>query len=173
MPMKTLSMQRAASLLYVASLSTKVFVTPLLIATFYLLGCARLPGHCREFFKLSAEQQKAIFRTYPVEKQLDLYLCGMQVEPPDISFAYDIARGGQQHIPFLLDKLRTENYEPNKVHIIYIFRAMSVLGYLNGRHDVTEQIEHVISDMKLNQTKEQAKELLNEIRKDTDQTAVH
>lgn len=162
--------QHTAARLCVTSVGSKVLIAALLMAPLYLQGCALLPPDCAAFFRLDEEQQKAKFKTYPIEKQLDLYQCGMRMEPPEMDVAYDIAEEGPKNIPFLLERLKTESFEPNKVDIIYIFTAMSVLGKLDCRQDVIEQIEQVVSEMKFKQFREDAKKDLDKIKKNSCKT---
>jgi hypothetical protein len=60
------------------------------------------PPECRPFLNLPREQRHTEFRTYPIEKQLDVYLCAMKSEPPDLTLADDIANRGPEVIPFVL-----------------------------------------------------------------------
>jgi hypothetical protein len=107
-----------------------------------------MPSDCRDFYALTPEQRVAAFRTYPVEKQFELYRCGMRREPPDMGLALYIADGGEKAIPFLLDKLRTSDDEPTQSQIIDIFEAMSRRGYLQNRRDVVDQIRENVTRMK-------------------------
>jgi hypothetical protein len=166
MPIKSL-VQRTASRLIVVPVGGWVLIAALLVAPLYLQGCLLLHPECASFFSLDEKQRKEKIKTYPIEKQLDLYLCGMGMEPPYMEVAYDIAEEGPKNIPPLLKRLKAERYEPDKEHIIYIFTAMSVLGKLDCRQDVIEQIEQTISGMEVKRFRENAQRDLDEIKKNS------
>lgn len=102
---------------------------------------------CRAFYDLSPQQREAKVRASPVEKQLDLYWCGMFQEPPT-DFADDIADGGAKIIPFLLERLKVEESETDQDLIIHIFERLAIKGHLRGREDVAVQLRQVVSTMK-------------------------
>src|SRR5258708_7177643 len=56
---------------------------------------------CKEFFAQSIEQQETLFPTLPLERQLEIFRCGMYRRPPEIALAYDIAKGGEKIVPAL------------------------------------------------------------------------
>src|SRR5437763_1430786 len=68
-------------------------------------GCS-LPAECRNFSELTAEQRHAEFHSYPIERQLDVYLCMMKTEPPHSELADDIADRGTEAIPFVVAKMK-------------------------------------------------------------------
>lgn len=140
-----------------------VVAMALLLSSCY--GCPSLHSReCRSFFDMPREQRNSLFRTYPIEKQIKLYHCGMGWEPPYTEYAYEIAKGGERNIPFLLERLRTERSQLHQTDIIYIFRAMSVLGHLHGRQDIVVQLEQVVAEMWFGPVKEKAERHLQEIR---------
>lgn len=101
-------------------------------------------------------QRDVEFKTYSLERQLEIYHCGMAWQPQQLDYAFFIAEGGEKNIPFLLEKLKTEDSEVDKTEIFYIFRAMAVKGLLEGRQDIIEQLEQIITVMKIQPFKEQA-----------------
>ena len=119
-----------------------------LLAAPFLAGCAALSSDCTDFFGLDEAQRKEKFKTYPIEKQLALYRCAMQREPPNGELAYYIAEGGQGHIPLLLERLKSAS-EPDKADIIYVFKAMSILGKLDCRQDVVDQVEQAAAGLRV------------------------
>lgn len=145
---------------------------PMLILNILLLivschtGCNPLPAECRDFFlNQPAEQARAKFRTYPVEKQLDLYLCGMKVHPPRIGFAQDVAAGGEAVVPYLLERLKSDDDEYDQNNIIMVLEELSAKGHLRGRNDIVEQINQVVDAMKVEEFKEDARQRLQGIKK--------
>jgi hypothetical protein len=103
---------------------------------------------CRDFFEMPREQQEARFRNYSLEQQVDIYMCGMDMEPPTIEFAGEIADRGQSASPYLLQRLKTERSESGQEKIIYIFRWMADRGKLQNKQEVIEQLKRVNSTMK-------------------------
>lgn len=98
--------------------------TALLLSSCY--GCP-LPLHsreCQSFFDMPQEQRNSVFREYPIEKQLEIYHCGMGWEPPYTEYAYEIAAGGERNIPFLLERLKAERSELFQKDILRIRHAI-------------------------------------------------
>jgi hypothetical protein len=128
-------------------------------------GCSlTMPAECKKFYALPPQEQEVIFRTYPVEKQLDIYHCGMRaVYPPDITLAWEIASGGENNIPFLLERLKAERNISNQEDIIYVFQVMSKKGYLNCRRDVLNELKQVVSAMKYDDVRARNEQRLQEI----------
>lgn len=118
---------------------------------------------CKDFFAQSIEQQETLFRTFPLDRQLEIYRCGMYRRPPEIGLAYDIAKGGEKIIPALTKALREEKDEWMQNAIIDIFRVMSKDGHLRGKMEVVQQIRDTVSRMKASRIKEEAEESLKEI----------
>ena len=146
----------------------KAFVaSTLLIILSGCYGCPPtiLPRECREFFDLPSREQEAKFRAYPLQKQVDLYLCGMNREPPEIAYAAYIAEGGEKNIPYLLERLKSEKLEITQVRIIDIFTVLAIKGHLRARQDVVAQLEQVVSRMKYEPIRRQAQGYLEEIKK--------
>ena len=124
-----------------------------------------LPRECREFFALPSREQESKFRSYPVEKQVDLYLCGMNREPPEIALAAYIAEGGDKNIPYLLQRLKAEKLEISQTHVIDIFVVLSIKGNLRGRQDVVDELEQVVAKMKYQPVRLKAQTYLEKIKK--------
>lgn len=142
----------------------RLLLIPILISAGCISSCGvEMSQDCKAFFfDLTTQQQVNEFRKYPVEQQLELYLCGMRIEPPQIGFAWYIADHGEKVIPFLVDRLRQENDESKRRDIIYIFEAMARGGDLEGRQDIVEIIQQVISTMK--GSKEESEQMLARIK---------
>lgn len=146
-----------------------IVVSTLLILLNGCYGCPPtiLSDECGKFFELPSREQESKFRVYPVDKQVDLYLCGMNREPPEIAYAAYIAEGGDKSIPYLLQRLRAEPLEINQTRIIDIFTVLAVKGHLRGRQDIVIQLEDVISKMKYEPVKVKAERYIQDIKKNT------
>lgn len=135
-----------------------------LLASLFFRGCEQRPQDCRDVIDVSREQGYAKFRTYPIEKQLDVYLCAMHVEPPDLGLADEIAKQGEPVIPALIERLKSSEREIDQEDIIYVFEVMSDSGTLRGRKDVIADISQVIDNMKISQVKQASEERLKKIQ---------
>jgi len=125
-----------------------------------------MPAECKDFYAKTASEQQVVFRGYSVERQYRIFRCGTtQRHPPDIGLAGYIADGGEKNIPFLLEKLRTEESEPVRRYIIYVFELMSESGDLRGRHDVAAQVDQAVSKLTIPFLKEEGQESLEQIKK--------
>ena len=156
---------------YHRAMKYRAFVASgLLIILNSCYGCppAILPRECREFFALPSREQEAKFRAYPVEKQVDLYLCGMNREPPEIAYAVHIAEGGDKNIPYLLQRLKAEQLEITQTRIIDIFTVLAIKGHLRRRQEVVDQLEEVASKMKYAPVRLQAQKYIEEIKKNVE-----
>jgi len=125
------------------------------------------PRECREFFQLSSSERESRFRQYPLDKQVDLYLCGMNREPPESGYAAYIAEGGEQVIPYLLQRIKTEPLEITKARILDIFTVLAVKGNLRGRQDVIDELDQVVSNIKFGPVKSMAERYMDTIKKET------
>jgi hypothetical protein len=137
----------------------------LLVLMILATACTNQPHDCTEFFDLPVEQQAAEFQKYTSERQVDIYLCGASMEPADLSPASYIVAKGEKNIPFLLQRLKMERYENDKVKILYLFELLASRGYVKGRQDVFNQLEETVSAMKIGTFKAQGEEELKEIKK--------
>lgn len=135
----------------------------LMLMFLMLRGCEQRPQECRDVIDVPREQGYAKFRTYPLEKQLDVYLCAMHVEPPDMGLADEIAERGDSVIPTVVQKLKTAEREIDQEDLIYLFEVMSDRGLLRGRKDVIADITHVIDNMKISQVKQRSEQRLKKI----------
>lgn len=137
-----------------------------------LNGCYGCPPtilsrDCRAFFDLPSREKEVKFREYPVDKQVDLYLCGMNREPPEIAYAAYIAEGGDKNIPYLIQRLKAEPLEIEQTRIIDIFTVLALKGHLRGRQDIVVQLEEVVSKMKYEPVKLKAQRYVQEIKRNT------
>ena len=144
----------------------------LVLTLFWVITCGCNPlsrfemsAECKEFYNLSPQQRETEFQTFPIETQIDLYICGMKREPPDMWLAFKIAEGGEKTIPYLIEKLKTTKKDYELDNIIMVFEIMSEGGRLRGRQDVVEQIKQAISAMKNGTRKTLSQERLDKIEK--------
>lgn len=135
----------------------------LLLMFLMVRGCEQRPQECRDVIDVPREQGYAKFRTYPLEKQLDVYLCAMHVEPPDMGLANEIAERGDSAIRAVMQKLKTSEREIDQEDLIYLLEVMSDRGLLRGRKDVIADITQVIDNMKISQVKQRSEERLKKI----------
>jgi hypothetical protein len=123
-----------------------------------------MPAECKEFYSKPATQRVEVFKQYPVEKQYEIYKCGTtQKHPPDTGLAIYIAEGGEKNIPFLLEKLKTEDSEEMRRNVIFVFELMAGRGYLRGRKDVAVEVENAVAKMTIPFLKELSEESLKKI----------
>jgi hypothetical protein len=125
----------------------------LFLASFSLVlllvsGCStRLySGECWNFTSLPPEQQHARFQNQPLEKQLDLYLCKMDEEPPGSEYADPIAEHGTEAIPVVLAKMKKVD-ETEKARLLYLMEVISDRGYLRHRTDVYAELSQMVEGM--------------------------
>ena len=133
------------------------------LLSWVFFGCGP-PPECSQFFALNLEQRHRDFRSYPIDKQLDVYLCAIKVEPPDESFANDIADRGTEAIPFVVAKLKSAKSEVEQESLIHVLEVLSDRGYLRNRKDVVAEISNVIDSMRISQIRESSLESLKKIQ---------
>src|SRR6266403_4066544 len=87
------------------------------------LGCGpEMSEECKEYYAQPSYERAHAFRdSYPIEKQLDIYRCGMQRRPPEFGLATYIAEGGEKNLAIILDRFKAEKDEPTKVGMLFIF----------------------------------------------------
>jgi hypothetical protein len=128
-----------------------------------LQGCGERPQACKEFLDMPRPQLRAQFETFPLEKQIDVYLCAMKVEPPDVGLANKIADRGEGALPVLMQRLKSSGQESKQEDIIYVLEVMSDHGSLRGRKDLVADIGRVIDEMKSGPVRERCAERLRKI----------
>jgi hypothetical protein len=135
----------------------------IVVGSLLFRGCGERPQECTEFLDLPRQQRESQFKSYSVEKQIDMYLCARKVEPPQLGFAYDIADGGENAVPIVVQKLKATDKEIDQQDLIYVLEVMSDRGLLRGRKDVIADISDVIDKMKISQAKQSSLESLKKI----------
>jgi hypothetical protein len=162
---KVLSLQSVIKLITVL-IQYIALIIILCISTAYLASCQS--SRCKNFFDLPKEQRDAEFKSYALDKQLEIYHCAMSQQPQELDYAYFIADGGEKNISTLLQKLKSERSEVDKLEIIYLFRAMSVRGQLRHKQEVINQLEKAVADFSIRPLKEQAMRDLEVIRNNSE-----
>jgi hypothetical protein len=161
----------------------RILLGAIMIAAMLVASCgvpltresSKLQEH-RRFFNLLPEEQHIVFQTFPIARQFDVYIVSMTMkEPPDPGFAADIASRRSPAVPFLLKKLRQENYpeygtssektDEIKEKIIFIFRMMSRYGYHDVKSDKRSMkaIRSAIEGMRNQHPRQLSQEYLDEI----------
>lgn len=135
---------------------------PIALLSLALLDCGP-KSECRQFFALKLEQRHREFRAYPIDKQLDVYLCAMKVEPPDTSLANDIADRGSEAIPLVLARIKSVKSEVEQEILIDVLEASAERGYLRNRTDVVAELSNVIESMTISQVRERSLKSLKQI----------
>ena len=136
----------------------------LVVSVWLLSTCAtRHSPECEAFLALSPTQRQIESRTYPANKQIDMYLCAMKQEPPDLELADQISDRGEGAIPLLRERLKTAKSEVDQHDLIYVFEVMSRKGYLRGQTQVVAEISQVVDAMKIAPVKEDTRESLKKI----------
>jgi hypothetical protein len=103
---------------------------------------------CKEYYAQPSYERDHAFRdSYSIEKQLNIYRCGMQRRAPEFGMASYIAEGGKKNLPIILDRFKAEKDEPTTVGMLFIFELMSQKNYFRRRQDVVEQLKQVVSSM--------------------------
>jgi hypothetical protein len=137
------------------------------LSSIFIVRCGtERPAICRQYYAVPAVQQESLFKSYPIEKQFEIYECGMKREPPDMGLALYIADGGEKAIPFLLNKLVNADGESAQSYVIDIFEAMSRRGFLRNHPEVIDRITQVVSAMRQPFFKEMGQKSLANIKKD-------
>lgn len=129
------------------------------------IGCNPPSSECDAFYKLPRDRQHSEFRALPIEKQLDIYICGtLRRHPPDIELAYDIAEGGKNVIPSLLERTRFEKDDAAKEELIYVFQVMCDAGYLTDRGDVIDELDSIGASMEWDDSRDRSRLKIEEIK---------
>ena len=141
-----------------------------LIAPVFLLGSLGScffqspPADYVKFKELPVAKQHCEFKKLSIDKQIDYYLLDRNREPPDLSFADDIASQGRAVIPALLKRLREEKAEYRQEAIVNIFEDMN-RHYLDLRDDkeVIDALKDAIARMEDPDWARMARKSLNAI----------
>jgi hypothetical protein len=103
---------------------------------------------CGRFYDLSEPNRRAEFLSYDPEKQVDVYLCGLAIEPPDYAASEYMTEEADAVIPVLLKRLKKETNDFHKSAIVRVFFLMAVEGELRGRQDIVDQLTPEVQAIK-------------------------
>ncbi len=151
------------------SLSTTMTARQRLIAVvvcaWLLAACTdgRSP-ECKSFLALSTTERQIESRKYSPDKQIDLYLCAMKQEPPDLELANQLSDRGEEAIPLLRERLKDAKSEVDQHDLIYVFELMSRKGHLRGKTQLVAEISDVVDAMTIAPVKEDTRDILKRIR---------
>ena len=126
----------------------------------------KMPAECKAtgFFDLPIAQQAKQFRGFPMERQVDLFICDYRYSHPfNVGFAFDVAKHGDEAIPYLADKLKTEKDVNNQGAIIYILKIMFEDGRVRNKEAAAQVIRRAIPEIKCNASESLCSERLKEI----------
>jgi hypothetical protein len=138
----------------------------------FLLSCLLTGGcvdshlaECKRFVELPLEQQQAKFKTYALEKQLELYHCAMKQRPPVMGYEYEISGHGEKIIPILVEKLRVEKEDDSKLELIRILQVMFRRGDVRDPQSIIEEVGRAVSSIRLYQMKLRGQEMVEDMKK--------
>jgi hypothetical protein len=133
--------------------------TILLLITLFILGLDvgcnfKAPAECRQLCSLPERQQHQTFKSFPVEKQVDLYLgckaeksCWRDSVSPQDDFGRWMAEDDKA-APSLTERLKAERNDDNRRDIIYVLRVMAVNGHLKGQRQIAEVVNQAVAGLK-------------------------
>ena len=123
------------------------------------------PADYLRFKELPVEKQHCEFKKLSIDKQIDYYLLDRNREPPDLSFADDIAGQGRVVIPALLKRLREEKAEYRQQALILIFEDMNRYADLRAEREVIDTLKETIAKMEDRDWAKSAQKSLNAIER--------
>ena len=102
-------------------------------------SCIAASDICRPFmttfFRMPAKERTAKLGTFSLEKQYDMYICGMQeIEPPD-DLSATFALGGNNVVDLLKIKLSEAKKDETISDIIRVFSEITRLKTYDVRND--------------------------------------
>jgi hypothetical protein len=150
----------------------------LMLAISMSTGCSfvsdlSIPRECRpwvkSFFHKPLEAQQADLRSFALEDQYRIYLCGNQViHPPTMYLVESLAQGGKGVADLLKGELSKSNTDATVRDIIMVLREMQRLGTYDVAQDrkLMQLAADSISKMRDKDWRQMANEMLLEIEKD-------
>lgn len=122
---------------------------PLLIILLSVPSCLQhRPAGCRRliatFFEHPVNEELDLLRTYPLDQQYEVFLCGQTMHPRANYLAAPIAKRGEEALPFLRSKLEAANDDRSIRAIIKLLEEMQREGAYNVAAD--EQLITLMKD---------------------------
>jgi hypothetical protein len=109
-------------------------------------------------------QQEEKFKQFPLDKQVDVYIYAMYVEPPLTRYANYLGSSGKEVLPFLLRRLELEKSDTTKAHLIYALAEIHQHYYsLSNEKQTLASVNRVISNMSDDYRKKQSQDYLRTI----------
>jgi hypothetical protein len=152
----------------VKSLGIKIYLGTFLSVNLILVswsGCASIPAQYKPFLELPEGKQRVEMRSYPIDRQVELYLAAMRyVHPPPIGLAEEVAKGGKEKLPAILNLLKEEKDTNNQENIIYVLEVMHGCCYdLHNEKEVIGYLQETLSNAKDENLKSRSDEALRYI----------
>jgi hypothetical protein len=146
--------------------TVQLIVAVTLLSTLGWTRCqSDTPPEYRNLFYLPQEEQKERFKQFSIEKQVDIYMYAMYVEPPLTRYATYLGNNGEKVLPVLLRRLEAEKSDTAKSHLIYAFKEIHEHHYsLTNQKETIESLEKVISNMTDEYRKTECAEYLKTIK---------
>ncbi len=133
----------------------------------FLQRCGgEMPAEYAKFLDLPSREQEARFKEFPIDKQVDLYVHAMYVEPPKTVFVRYLASNGKRAIPHILARLEREQSDTAKANLIYVFKEMHEYHVsLRNEGDTITALERVVGNMGDDYNKRKAEEYLQAVKR--------
>jgi hypothetical protein len=110
------------------------------------------------------KQQEETFKQFSLEKQVDVYIEAMYVEPPQTRYASYLGSNGKNVLPFLAKRLEQEKSDTAKAYIVFAFKVIHEKYYsLSEEGQLLESIRAAIRLMKDGYRKQESNEYLSDI----------
>ena len=97
-------------------LSTKCILLLCLLA----LSCSGMPKLCKDYY--ITKHAREPLENYPIEEQIDIYLCGYRYLHPPNGDHRALARNGVNILPLLLDRLERAEDDNTRWALFLVFR---------------------------------------------------
>ncbi|HYX71509.1 MAG TPA: hypothetical protein VE732_01955 [Nitrososphaera sp.] len=140
------------------------FITCIL---FYSACGPKTPDGCdeaRAFFNLPSGEQLPEFRNLSAEKQLEYVICDYRYTHPfSVTFVRILAQRGDEVIPLLAEKIKTERDANNLEAVIYVLEIMFKDGTVKNKGTALQQIRQATVEMKCDSSKERCNERWKDI----------
>jgi hypothetical protein len=137
----------------------------MLLAAFLQQCGGEMPTEYRKFFALPSYEQEARFKEFPLEKQVDVYVHAMYIEPPRTEYRRYLARNRKRVIPVILARLDVEKSDAVKANLISVLTEMHEYQVsLRNEGKTIEALERIVANMSDDYNKRKAREYLDAIK---------
>lgn len=132
-----------------------------LLGTFGAHCGSDTPSEYKQLFNQPLPQQEEKFKQFPLDKQVDVYIYAMYVEPPLKRYARYLGSSGKEVLPFLVRRLEAEKSDTTKAHLIYALAEIHQHYYsLRDEKQTLESVTRVISNISDDYRKKQCQDYL-------------